>query len=543
MATNIQGNWIIEVVSSNRSIFQRFIINGATQGNGVYSSNITNTNLAPVTVRGSNWNITIQAQQSINSWPESAIRLTTPTLVNGRLTFFIESDDYFRDGNYSDLVLKLVDADYIPTPPSPPPPPPVTPPVVVPPVVVPPVVTPPVVVPPIVTPPVVIVPGKVFTKLTTDDKIPTQVQKVQYGIWLDATGSTIGNMITFFTCSTETSESYRRTVYQTFCDSHCDPERHFSIAYGNADGSGSRDLGGYDWMSPTKAVYGQYKSLCLSPTERRFKLGSKVVNHFYAIDVNRSRFGDRLDEGNLEVNLHSLSGSQFLLGNGNRNAHTGSNVKLGTAGSVLRLVDDSRLNLEDLSRGAYSGFYQTISQSKANMVSYGGEVYYMVSGSLEEGVYNKEQPHVYGLLYPRLGTILLDADLLDLSSSFLTVTGSDVSGDNAMKLFTSLSGSALYTDASGDRLGFQARKVKYEYIEQYFIRVKNGDYNFTNNPSYQTGSEGDISLDFYNNPKVYITQVGLYNDNRELLAVAKLSKPILKTYVDEALIQIDLKYE
>ncbi|MEX5523375.1 hypothetical protein, partial [Bacillus cereus] len=68
-------------------------------------------------------------------------------------------------------------------------------------------------------------------------------------------------------------------------------------------------------------------------------------------------------------------------------------------------------------------------------------------------------------------------------------------------------------------------------------------YNFTNNPSYQTGSDGQIIDDFYGNPKVYITQVGLYNENKELLAVAKISKPILKTYTEESLIQIDLKVE
>jgi hypothetical protein len=351
-------------------------------------------------------------------------------------------------------------------------------------------------------------------------------------------------MITFHTCSTETSSSYRRTIYQTQCDSHCAPEKHFSIAYGHNDGSGSRDLGGYDWMSPSNAIYGQYRSLCLNPNERQFKIGSKIINHFYAIDVNRSRFGDRLDEGNLELNLHALSGSQFLAGNGNRNAHTGSNVRLGVAGNIIRLIDDSRLNVEtELSTNAYEGFYQTVSESKTHLVGRGGEIFYMVSGTLEDGVYNKSQPHVYGLSYPRLGVIILDADLLDISSSFLTVTGSDVAGDNAMKLFTSLSGSALYTDASGDYLGFQARKLKYEYIEQYFIRVKNGEYNFTNNPSYQTGSEGQIVDDFYGNPKVYITQVGLYNENKELLAVGKLSKPILKSYTDESLIQMDLKYE
>jgi hypothetical protein len=142
-----------------------------------------------------------------------------------------------------------------------------------------------------------------------------------------------------------------------------------------------------------------------------------------------------------------------------------------------------------------------------------------------------------------LGVVLLDADLLDLSASFLTVTGSDVAGDNSMKLFTAISGAALYTDASGDVLGFQLRKVKYSYVEQYFIRVKNVDYNFTNNPTYVTGSEGDIVSDFYNNPIVYITSIGLYNDNHDLLAVGKVSVPIYKSFTDEALFTVSVNYE
>ena len=536
MPLTIQGNWIVTVITKNpQSLPQRFIVSGATTGNGIYEGFLGNS----ISVNGSTWSLNIQANseyESLGSWINSTLQRTATRVENGKYIFEVLSEDLIQDNSFDDLVLRF--SQLIPVIP-PVVPPPV---IVVPPTPVPDRPTP--VIPVTPPPPIEISTGRVYTRLTTDDKLPTQVNKVYYGIWQDATGSAIGNMVTYFTCSTESSSSYRRTVYQTPCDSHCAPNKHFSIAYGNDDGSGSRDLGGYDWMSPTNATYGQYRSLCLNPDERRFKIGSKEIKHFYAIDVNRDRFGDRLDEGNLEINLHILSGSQFLTGNGNRNAHTGSNVRLGAAGNIIRLIDDSRLNLEtDLSSAAYSGFYQTVSESKAHLVGRGGEIFYIVSGTLEDGVYNKSQPHVYGLSYPRLGTVILDADLLDLSSSFLTVTGSDVAGDNAMKLFTAMSGSALYTDASGDYLGFQARKVKYEYIEQYFIRVKNGDYNFTNNPSYQTGSEGQIVDDFYGNPKVYITQVGLYNENKELLAVAKISKPILKTYTEESLIQIDLKYE
>jgi hypothetical protein len=47
---------------------------------------------------------------------------------------------------------------------------------------------------------------------------------------------------------------------------------------------------------------------------------------------------------------------------------------------------------------------------------------------------------------------------------------------------------------------------------------------------------------FVNDPKVYITTVGLYNDQRELLAVAKLSKPLLKSFSKEALIRVKLDF-
>jgi hypothetical protein len=44
------------------------------------------------------------------------------------------------------------------------------------------------------------------------------------------------------------------------------------------------------------------------------------------------------------------------------------------------------------------------------------------------------------------------------------------------------------------------------------------------------------------NPKTYITTVGLYDDNNELLAVAKLSKPLLKSFSREALVRVRLEY-
>jgi hypothetical protein len=45
-----------------------------------------------------------------------------------------------------------------------------------------------------------------------------------------------------------------------------------------------------------------------------------------------------------------------------------------------------------------------------------------------------------------------------------------------------------------------------------------------------------------NSPQAYLTTVGLYNDNNDLLATAKLSKPLLKDFTKEALVRIKLDY-
>jgi hypothetical protein len=47
---------------------------------------------------------------------------------------------------------------------------------------------------------------------------------------------------------------------------------------------------------------------------------------------------------------------------------------------------------------------------------------------------------------------------------------------------------------------------------------------------------------FERDPKVYISTVGLYNDTNELLAVAKLSKPILKSFAREAIVKVKLDF-
>ena len=76
----------------------------------------------------------------------------------------------------------------------------------------------------------------------------------------------------------------------------------------------------------------------------------------------------------------------------------------------------------------------------------------------------------------------------------------------------------------------------------YFCRANSNEFNYSSNPSNTSGS-GELRHDvMINSPQSYITTVGLYNDNNDLLATAKLSKPLLKDFTKEALVRIKLDY-
>ena len=76
-----------------------------------------------------------------------------------------------------------------------------------------------------------------------------------------------------------------------------------------------------------------------------------------------------------------------------------------------------------------------------------------------------------------------------------------------------------------------------------FIRARNNEFNYTENPSFISGSTGEVIFPYFiNNPQTFPTTVGMYNDSNDLLAVAKLSRPIQKDFTKEALIRVKLDF-
>jgi hypothetical protein len=353
--------------------------------------------------------------------------------------------------------------------------------------------------------------GRVFTKFDQlNDVVANQTEVVTAGLWSD----NIASLTTYFTSSTQTTT--QRRYYVDVLQETPSAEGsavQFSTAFGHALGSGSDSQGQLN-DSPSKAIYSQYRQLLLNTGDNRFTTaGSGSTDYIYVVNFKRNRLKERLDAGNFELPLCNVTA---------RASNATGSVSVGSA--VRTLIDDSSLSSA------------TVGDS--------GKVYNIVSGSLNSGVHNPSTPVYYGLAYPDYGVLILDGKMLDQQLGFRTVTGSSVEGNNHFVLYHSVSGSSLQTNPeTADPYGFLARNSEKVTSTHYFVRIKNAEYNFSNNTSYVTGSVGQISqTSFIGDPKTYITTVGLYNNSQELLAVAKLSKPLLKSFQREALIRVKLDF-
>ena len=324
---------------------------------------------------------------------------------------------------------------------------------------------------------------------------------ISSGIWSSGANTLSSGM--FFTQSAQSSSTgnYFFDVYKTSPATDSEAEIQFSLAYGHLHGSGSKGtVGSATGNRASAAIHAQLVNLLLPPNSDRFTYANSTTSkHFFVISLKRARMREKMDPGNWELHL------------------SGSSKKVG---DNIKLIDDS--------------------QSTTNPESgIGGRVFNVVTGSVSTGTSVIETAAAsnpgggWGLFYPDLGLIVLNADIVNASASFAVNETSNTINTNTLNFFKSV------RDASY----FQARREEKLSSTHYFVRAGNKEFNFSNNPTFFTSSTGDFTQPtFFKDPKVYITTVGLYNDSNELLAVAKLSQPVLKSYSREALIKVKLDF-
>jgi hypothetical protein len=101
MIISMQGNWRVAVKSKSAAFPQRFIIAGATMGNGTYNG-VTTT--PGVDVVGDQWTIAIQNDDG-SGFQLSDTRIKFPVKIGNTVSFDIQSNDAGADADFNDLIL------------------------------------------------------------------------------------------------------------------------------------------------------------------------------------------------------------------------------------------------------------------------------------------------------------------------------------------------------------------------------------------------------------------------------------------------------
>jgi hypothetical protein len=323
-----------------------------------------------------------------------------------------------------------------------------------------------------------------FTAYNTEDSVVSS-ETVVTGLWS-------GNAYTLNSFFTQSGYSeYYLDVYNANPTTNYSASVQFDIQYGHQFGSGSVRINPtVITNTPSRVVYGQYRNLIFGTENSNFSFdgGSTTSPSIYIINISRAQYKESLLPGSMNL---SLSGSA----------------------GTLKLTDDS--GTTNLTRFIGENEY-------FNIIS-GSNGSYYTSGSASVN---------YGLFFPNLNIMVLNAQTLGgfVASANVTNISGSVPVNNHLNLYNSI--------VSGSN--FQLKSSETISSTYFFTRIKNGEYNYTSNPSITDNNGNLLFSTLINNPQTFITTVGLYNNNNELLAVAKLSKPLVKDFTKEALVRVKL---
>lgn len=341
-----------------------------------------------------------------------------------------------------------------------------------------------------------------FIPFQEDDSV-ISTEAITAGLWTN----NLYNLTAFFTSSVqEVSDSgkFYLNVYNLLPGS-VGSEVQFAIAYGNVYGSGSALFNNLvNEKSPSRDTYGQLRNLVYGDEGSSFNFGGNdgVSYDIFAISVNRSKYKEKINTGTWNLNLSN-------------------------GGNVITLTDDSK-DSSTVNFIAGNRYYNIVSGS--NGTSYDDSSIQTAKGS-------------YGFFFPDMGIFILNPRALALSYGAnrgigltidLTAAGSYTNGYsvNNFRLFKSIL----------DGQSFQANSEQTLASRYFFVNAKSSQLNYTTNPSIIDNNGNILYPTLIDSPQVFPTTIGLYNDANELLAVAKLSKPLPKDFTKQITCRVKLEF-
>ena len=310
---------------------------------------------------------------------------------------------------------------------------------------------------------------------------------------------------------TSAVKEYYTSVYQT-ASTGVTAAIQFDIAYNDIKGSGSTALNPLVvGTTPSRINYGSYRNLVLGDENASFIFGNQSSSYFYCLPIERARYKQSILPGTWTMNIS-------------------------TSAADIKLTDDSKVNT--VAQFSDAGRYYNIISGSAGVPIAAATTATDANGwTINSGS--------YGWILPDVDLLILSGEALDGAAAdggiaLGTVRSNNSWDDNSAKIVNALGVAGKFGSATQ---GFTLNSKEDLSSDFIFCRAKSQEYNYSSNPSFISSSTGAILFDsFIDNPTTYITTVGLYNDAAELLAVAKLSRPLEKDFTKELLVRVKLDF-
>jgi hypothetical protein len=340
-----------------------------------------------------------------------------------------------------------------------------------------------------------------FIQFQTDDSVVSS-DIITAPLWTN----NVYNMTASFTSSLQNYSNSGKFYLNVYNATYgiSGSEAQYSIAYGHISGSGSALFNSLvNQNTPTRDVYGQFRNLTYGDEGSVFNFGGSKgkSRDIYVISVNRARYKESINVGTW-------------------------NLKLTNGANSIYLTDDSNDN------------------SITNYVG-GNRIYNIVSGSLGSS-YNATSIQTdsgsYGFFLPDMGLLILNPRALALptANGGIAITVDETAATSYVATYNTNNTNLFNTIKAGQ--SFAAKSQETVSARYFFVNVKSGQFNYTTNPSIIDSNGNILFSTLIDNPQTFPTSIGLYNDFGDLLAVAKLSKPLPKDFTHQITCRVKLEF-
>jgi len=275
---------------------------------------------------------------------------------------------------------------------------------------------------------------------------------------------------------------------------------------------------------------------------KKFKLptNSKEMRDCYFIPFSRLLIKDEIKKGSFTLDM-SVSGTTTFTQTKATNYFVHRIKLTDTSGSNGYYVDSPVGEYGVLFASTSAGTLallqgETLGNAKTNPAV--GLLYYqagiaVISASVFSQAQNEENGALAGAVYPN------HASIIRTSNAATAVDASTVG------FHLAATGATIAQLADGFRN--RIYNISYNNTTElnstiYFCRAGHSDFNYSSNPTYLTGSSIRVKTRAADTPISYITTVGLYSADNELLAVAKLSEPLRKDPTNEITLRVRLDF-